>query len=198
MADQCGPWSIDQLDLFGTIDSIQITLDSPIWDSADTCILEFAGDITGEGSVTVQGNYTAQGEGQIAGTGTLASGAERTRTVEGIIAGAGTLATACVRIRADNLASIFGEGTLSAFGGLEAKRGCPSCLGGGELIVIPSITFSSLVALQATGVLSGSGYIYGQEWSPVAEETNTWTPAAVESNTWTPVTAGTNTWAQNG
>jgi hypothetical protein len=152
MADQCGPWSIDQLDLFGTIDSIQITLDSPIWDSADTCILEFAGDITGEGSVTVQGNYTAQGEGQIAGTGTLASGAERTRTVEGIIAGAGTLATACVRIRADNLASIFGEGTLSAFGGLE-QNAIALVLGGGELIVIPNITFSSIVALQATGVI---------------------------------------------
>jgi hypothetical protein len=85
----------------------------------------------------------------------------------------------------------------TASGGLE-QNAIALVLGGGELIVIPNITFSSIVALQATGVLSGSGYIYGQEWSPVAEETNTWTPAAVESNTWTPVTAGTNTWAQNG
>ena len=197
MADQCGPWSIDDLDLFGTIDSIEITLDSPIWDSADTCILEFSGAITGEGSVETAANYTAEGTGTIAGAGTLASGAERTRTVEGIIAGAGTLATACVRIRADNLASIFGEGTLAAFGGLE-ETAVAFVLGSGEIVVIPSITFSSIVALQATGVLSGSGYIYGQEWSDVAEESNTWTPVAVESNTWTPRTAGSNTWAQNG
>ena len=197
MADQCGPWSIDDLDLFGTIDSIEITLDSPIWESADTCILEFSGAITGEGSVETAANYTAEGTGTIAGAGTLASGAERTRTVEGIIAGAGTLATACVRIRADNLASIFGEGTLTAFGGLE-QNAIAIVLGGGEIVVIPSITFSSLGALQATGALSGSGYIYGQEWSDVAEESNTWTPVAVVSNTWTPRTAGSNTWAQNG
>jgi hypothetical protein len=197
MADQCGPWSIDQLDLFGTIDSIEITLDSPIWESADTCILEFSGAITGEGSVETAANYTAAGTGAIAGAGTLATGAERTRTVEGIIAGAGTLTTAYSRIRTDNFASIFGEGTLTASGGLEVTA-VAFVIGGGELIVIPSITFSSIVALQATGVLSGSGYIYGQEWSDVAEESNTWTPVAVESNTWTPVTAGSNTWAQNG
>ena len=119
MADQCGPWSIDQLDLFGTIDSIEITLDSPIWESADTCILEFAGAITGEGSVETAANYTAAGTGAIAGAGTLATGAERTRTVEGIIAGAGTLTTAYSRIRTDNFASIFGERTLTASGGLE-------------------------------------------------------------------------------
>jgi len=101
------------------------------------------------------------------------------------------------RIRTDNLASIFGEGTLTASGGLEVNA-VAFVIGSGELIVIPSITFSSIVALQATGALSGSGYIYGQEWSDVAEESNTWTPVAVESNTWTPVTAGSNTWAQNG
>lgn len=197
MADQCGPWSIDDLDLFGTIDSIEITLDSPIWESADTCILEFSGDITGEGNISVAGNYTAEGEAEVQGEGTLTSSAERTRTVEGIITGAGTLAAAYSRIRTDNLASIFGEGTLTATGGLEVNA-VAFVIGGGELIVIPSITFSSLVALQATGALSGSGYIYGQEWSDVAEESNTWTPVAVESNTWTPRTAGSNTWAQNG
>jgi hypothetical protein len=60
----------------------------------------------------------------------------------------GTLATACVRIRADNLASIFGEGTLSAFGGLE-QNAIALVLGGGEFIVIPNITF--LVNCSVTG-----------------------------------------------
>jgi hypothetical protein len=197
MADQCGPWSIDDLDLFGTIDSIEITLDSPIWESADTCILEFSGAITGEGTAQAQANYEAAGAADVAGSGVLASSAERTRTVEGFIAGVGTATGSCIRIRADNSASIFGEGTLSAFGGLE-ETAVAFVLGSGELIILPSITFSSVAALQATGALSGSGYIYGQEWSDVAEETNTWTPVTAGSNTWTPVTAGSNTWAQNG
>jgi len=197
MADQCGPWSIDDLDLFGTIDSIEITLDSPIWESADTCILEFSGAITGEGTAQAQANYEAAGAADVAGSGVLASSAERTRTVEGFITGVGTATGSCIRIRADNSASILGEGTLSAFGGLE-ETAVAFVLGSGELIILPSITFSSVAALQATGALSGSGYIYGQEWSDVADETNTWTPVTAGSNTWTPVTAGSNTWAQNG
>ena len=197
MADQCGPWSIDDLDLFGTIDSIEITLDSPIWDSADTCILEFSGAITGEGTAQAQASYEVAGEGSIAGAGLLASSAERTRTVEGFISGVGTATGSCIRIRADNSASILGEGSLSAFGGLE-QISVAFVLGSGEVIVIPYITYSSVAAIQATGALSGSGYIYGQEWSDVADETNTWTPVTEGSNTWTPVTAGSNTWAQNG
>ena len=73
MADQCGPWSIDDLDLFGTIDSIEITLDSPIWESADTCILEFSGAITGEGTAQAQASYEAAGAADVAGSGVLAS-----------------------------------------------------------------------------------------------------------------------------
>jgi hypothetical protein len=39
-----------------------------------------------------------------------------------------------------------------------------------------------------------NGYIYGEEWSDVSEESNTWSIVSANSNTWTNVPAGTNTW----
>jgi len=42
--------------------------------------------------------------------------------------------------------------------------------------------------------VSAIGYIYGEEWADVTEESNVWSIVSANSNTWTNVPAGTNTW----
>ena len=47
MADVCGPFTLEGLDQFGTLDSLAFSLDSSVWTSANTCILEFSSSVTG-------------------------------------------------------------------------------------------------------------------------------------------------------
>jgi hypothetical protein len=49
---QCGPWTLDQLDAFGSLESLAFSLDDPIWESPDTCILDAQAQITGVGTLT--------------------------------------------------------------------------------------------------------------------------------------------------
>jgi hypothetical protein len=71
-------------------------------------------------------------------------------------------------------------------------------LGNGELFVRPSRTTFAAGSFVASGDILVNGYIYGQEWSAVADEANTWTTVSPESNTWTTRTSGTNTWQRLG
>jgi hypothetical protein len=50
-ADYCGPFTIDDIDLFGTLEQINVSFDDPIWNSADTCIRYADGAVAGTGNV---------------------------------------------------------------------------------------------------------------------------------------------------
>ncbi len=47
MADVCGPFTLEQLDLFGSIDSLAFSLDSTVWTDANVCIIEAAASASG-------------------------------------------------------------------------------------------------------------------------------------------------------
>jgi hypothetical protein len=40
MADVCGPFTLEDLDQFGDLDSLAFSLDSEIWTLASTCIFD--------------------------------------------------------------------------------------------------------------------------------------------------------------
>ena len=192
----CGPWVLEDLDQFGNIDSLAFSLDSAIWASADTCILDFSGAITGQGSVIAAGKRTRTAEGVISGFGSLDGNGLRERLFSGSIQAAGFLSSGTTRTRTAD-GSIFGIGSLSAFGGLQVDA-IAFILGNGEIVVNGQLIANKSATFFGISSVNATGYIYGQEWSAVADEANTWTTVSPESNVWTTRTSGTNTWLQRG
>lgn len=70
--------------------------------------------------------------------------------------------------------------------------------GVGTLVAGVNYTVVSGAVINGSGGLTALGYIYGQEWSNVADEINTWTELSVESNIWTEIVPGNNTWQSRG
>lgn len=172
MADVCGPFTLDELDGFGTLDSLAFSLDSDIWTSPDTCILEFSGAITGEGSVESSGFAIRGGEAVIAASGAITADAYRERTFEAIIVGSGSVVTDGIRVRTSG-GSITGSLAMSATGGFEAF-GIAFVLGNGELIIDTQITAVGAGKFTGTWTVDSAGYIYGEEWRPIPAGTNVW------------------------
>ena len=172
MADVCGPFTLDQLDGFGTLDSLAFSLDSAIWTSPDTCILQSSAAITGEGSVEASGNATRNGEAVITASGTVIADAFRERTAEAIIVGSSDLVSEGIRIRTA-AGSITGELFLSANGGFEAF-GVAFLFGDGQLVVDAQITAAGEGKFTGAWTVDSAGYIYGEEWRPVPADTNVW------------------------
>lgn len=188
----CGPWVLEDLDQFGNIDSLAFSLDSAIWTSADTCILDFSGAITGQGDVVASASAIRSAEGFITGSGSLTGSGFRERLFSGAIQAEGFLSSGAIRTRTAD-GSIFGVGSLSALGGLQIDA-IAFIFGDGEIIVNGQLIANKSAAFSGVGSANARGYIFGEEWSPVPDEANTWTTVPTESNTWTPVQAGQNTW----
>ena len=74
-ADYCGPFTIDDIDLFGTLEQITISFDDPIWNSPNTCVLYGDGAIDGNANVVANGFAIRNGEASIDGTGAVVSDA---------------------------------------------------------------------------------------------------------------------------
>lgn len=192
MSDVCGPFTLDQLDVFGSIDNLNISLDSEIWLSADTCVLQSSGAISGQGEVTAQAGVIRGGEAVITGSGALSADGFRQRLGEAVLTGSGSLTADALRVKLGE-AEITGSLQLTALGGINAEA-FAYIQAFGTISVSPGLIFSGAGAFSGVGTVTARGYIFGEEWSNVPEEVNTWTPVAPESNTWTPVQAGQNTW----
>lgn len=67
MAEICGPFTLEQLDLFGTLDSLAFSLDDAVWESANTCILEGAGEINGIGTMSALTGYLKDSDAAFTG-----------------------------------------------------------------------------------------------------------------------------------
>lgn len=174
MSDQCGPWTLEGLDSFGSIDSLAFSLDDPIWESPDTCILDGQGAISGQGNVSSSAIYIADAQSFITGIGFLSSDAFRQRDLSASITGVGEITvTAVGKERLVDL-SFLGEGTLSATAGYIAETS-------GFISGVGSLSSTANYTVSAKGNISGaleinvSGYYYGEEWTVVPFEPNVWT-----------------------
>lgn len=173
MADQCGPWNLDQLDAFGSLDSLAFSLDDAIWTSADTCILDGAGSVTGFGNVTATVSLEIQREIEFLGTGSLSAIVIRELMAAAQITGTANLTASTDKIRTED-AAITGVGSLTALAGVEFSTEV-RITGVGTLVAGVSYTVLSQAAINGSAALTADGYIYGQEWTQVPYETNTWT-----------------------
>lgn len=79
MADICGPFTLEDLDQFGTLDSLPFSLDSEVWESPNTCIMFFASDISNTATVSALGGMNVEGSGSIEANATVSADSFRIR-----------------------------------------------------------------------------------------------------------------------
>jgi hypothetical protein len=197
MADICGPFTLEDLDQFSTsIDELAFSLDDPIWESEDTCILFSEGQIAATSTVDAGANAAFEATGFISAESGFLSLVERTRTVDGFINAAGD-------VSAEITKQMFVAGEINAFGEMSA-------LAGVEFSTEADIKAAGFVSAKASAAFNGKGnisanasvfailYLYGEEWSVAPEEENVWEEVADQSGVWTPITTGNNTWLKQG
>ena len=54
-ADYCGPFTIDDIDQFGTLEQINVSFDDASWASTSTCIYYTSGSVTANATVAANG-----------------------------------------------------------------------------------------------------------------------------------------------
>ena len=185
--------------------------------SSATRIRTAQAEITGAGSLSADAVRVRLGDAQFAGSGSLSSDALRIRTAAGDILGQGTL-SASARTQETFFvgANFVAEGTLNATAIIaEPISVAANITGTGDLTGNISVTYTNNSAsfvgvgslnlqigdlLDVAGAFYGSSsvaasvYIYGEEWSPVSDETNNWSEIPPESNAWVEIQAGNNEW----
>jgi hypothetical protein len=69
-ADVCGPFTLEQLDLFGgNLDTLAFSLDDAVWTSANTCVLYGEGQVSATGNLDTVVIRIRPGEGAISAVG---------------------------------------------------------------------------------------------------------------------------------
>lgn len=197
MADQCGPWTLEQLDLFSpSIDALAFSLDDPIWESADTCILDGAGSVAGDGNVNSSVSAIFGVSGAVNAVATVTTDADRQITASADISASGVVVAQGSLIHVVS-GSITAEATVVVIASYDA-------------IVVALVGAAGFVATGASRIRHGQGswsangnvaanaYKFGEEWSTVGDEANTWTPVAAVNDLWTEQTAGNNQWQSIG
>jgi hypothetical protein len=162
MADVCGPWTLEGLDQFGTLDSLAFSLDSPIWDSADTCVLSAEASAAGLATIQISPVVT-----KIAGAS--------------VIGEAATLALGGFFL--EGSAAVLGQGGVVADGGL-ISFASGDIIGEGFAFASPSVIFLAESAVLGRATISASGTIMGEEWQDVPTGSNIWIPVTEGMNTW--------------
>lgn len=192
MADVCGPWTLEQLDQFGTLDSLPFSLDSDVWLTA--CIRDGSGAVTADGDVTAASLRERTAEAIILASGTVTATGVKEFTAEGAISATGDVAASCVRVKSINtIQDIDAYGRMFVVPGLEYSESA-TITAQGNLLAVLAKTMNVSGIVTASGTVYAKAYYYGEEWDDVPDESNTWTPIPDQSNVWTETASGNNSW----
>lgn len=195
MADVCGPFTLEQLDQFGSLDSLAFSLDSEVWESANTCIFDVSASTTASATTTANGYRERFGDASVTGNASTQSQAIRVRLDGASVSTSTSVALDAIRLRFSS-ASITTDSEAIGLGGVEYS-------GSGEAIC-QSLAWSraylvrsASASIYATSSVVCRGIRIGDNWSNVPEGDNTWTTTSSSSNTWTTAAQGNNTWQLN-
>jgi hypothetical protein len=108
-ADVCGPFTLEQLDEFGDLDSLAFSLDSSVWTDPNVCILYNVGAVTSTADVTGDAYAIRKMDGAVTGTATASSDSIRYRLVDGAVTADATVSATPIRTR-------FNSGDVTATG----------------------------------------------------------------------------------
>ena len=196
MADVCGPFTLDELDAFGGVDQLAFSLDNPIWQQADTCVLDSSAAISSQGIAVADGNAILAFQGNISGAASINGNGFRIRNYNAFITGNGSINANALRIRLFD-GSIIGIGSISALGGVEYS-------GNGIAVVIATATaFASALresAASVTGIASINitSDVIGENWADIAIDENTWQTLSSGSEVWVAINEENNEWLRKG
>jgi hypothetical protein len=134
-AEKCGPFTLEELNFFGNLDTLAYSLDSEIWNDENVCAIQstpqfFNADATvssdataifsGNGSVLAVGEVTSNGtrlrtgNGAVTGFATVSSNANAIYSGSGAVAAQTTVAASSIRIRT-SAGSVNGIATVTCF-----------------------------------------------------------------------------------
>lgn len=196
MADICGPFSLDQLDQFGKVDAIQITFDSPIWQSTDTCITFNTGSASAFATVIALGNGIFATASSISGIASSALAAICMRLADALVNANASVSNDAIRVRLSS-SSVSGEATTSGLGGVEYAADA-SVFAFATTDAVAWAIRDGNGAITSIAFVSADGGVLGEEWAIVPADANTWSELASGSDVWVAVPEGTNTWLLRG
>ena len=172
MADVCGPFTLDELDAFGGVDQLAFSLDNPIWQQADTCVLDSSAAISSQGIAVADGNAILAFQGNISGAASINGNGFRIRNYNASITGNGSINANALRIRLFD-GSIIGIGSISALGGVVfSSSGMINGIGSASLIAFSILNSQGIVIGVAKSLLDGK--IIGEDWSIVPKGNEKW------------------------
>ena len=194
MAEVCGPFTLEQLDAFGSLDSLSFSLDDAVWTSADVCILEASSSVTGTGSTSAFGSRITESSASVSGAGTTSGAGIRVAVASASVSGSGTSSSEAIRMRLSS-ASVLGEASTEGLGGVEYSAD-GVLIGYGEATSESQVDFSCAGSMSGRATSSMVGIRLGENWSTVTASNDSWVPVSTNSNTWTEVASGSNTWVR--
>jgi hypothetical protein len=193
MAEVCGPFTLEQLDAFGSLDSLAFSLDNAVWTSADVCILEASSSVTGTGSTSAFVTRITESSASVSGAGTTSGAGIRVAVASASVSGQGSSTGEAIRMRLSS-ASVLGEASTDALGGVEySAEGI--VIGYGEATTETQVDYAGLASTTGTASCSMIGIRLGENWSTVTASDDTWTDVPSNDNTWTEVSASSNSWS---
>lgn len=182
--DITGPFTLEKLDNFGTVDSIYYSFDSSIW--ATATVRKAAAAVTGSASAEARSNDVI-GAASVSGSATVSAAGSIVRQGAASVSG---------------VASVSANGT-GTFRGAASVTGTASVTAAGTtnplIIGYASVTGTATAELRGGLVVGGAaastgvatitcrGYVQGDEWTAVAGQASTWTTVSANSNIWTRV-----------
>ena len=141
MADICGPFTLEDLDQFGNLDSLAFSLDDPIWASADTCIFDVSAATSGSASASSVAYRDRYYSASVDGSATADADFIRERYVNASVSGLASTSIDYTRIRPFNASASASASTSISY---ERQR-----LSSASLVGLPT----SCLALQGFGRL---------------------------------------------
>lgn len=170
MADVCGPFTLDQLDVFGGVDQLAFSLDDPIWQSPDTCVLVSSGSATGIASTVLTALRERLSSGSATGVASASVDATRVRFGAGDSTGIATVSADAIRVRLST-GSATGIATVTALGGVEFS-GEGNATGRAIVEATAFAIFDGAGSVVGVAFVSADGTVLGEEWVavPVGDE----------------------------
>ena len=115
MADVSGPFTLDQLDQFGTIDSLAFSLDSDVWNTLT--VFDAGGSVLSSATTSGTGLRERLVDGSVTGSGSVSSSAIRIQFADSSVSSSGAVSLDAIRIQFVD-SSVNASATTSALAGV--------------------------------------------------------------------------------
>ena len=170
-ADVCGFTTLESLDTFGSLDSLNFSLDSSVWSTA--CIKY------GDGTVSTDGTASASPTVIISFSGTITSDADASANGYLTVTRSADIDASATASATPTKITLF-SGTITCDASVQALGGAEFqgfCFMGSQATVraYPTATFVFSGTITGQAAMEADLYVYGQEWTPVSTGSETWT-----------------------